>query len=126
MATSVKYLDHPPAGWFVLDVLKINSRRWNWAALMIDVPVDQLAHCQCSGVAMLYVHPDEYRPGKRLAREAWVRIPGKHRSYDAACEPSLCRKIIDHHNQRRSLNNGIVFSNDYAAAADEKNGDWTR
>ena len=38
-------------------------------------------------VAFLYVHPNEYRPdGSRTAREAWVRVPGKHRNRDAAWE----------------------------------------
>jgi hypothetical protein len=51
---------------------------------MIDVPPDELRHC-LSKVAFLYVHPSEYRPdGSRTAREAWVRVPGKHRNKKAA------------------------------------------
>jgi hypothetical protein len=43
-----------------------------------------LKHCLCK-TAFLYVHPDEYRPaGSRIAREAWVRLPGKYRDKDAA------------------------------------------
>jgi hypothetical protein len=44
----------------------------------------RLKHCQCK-TAWLYVDPDEYRPDeRRVAGEAWVRIPGKHRNKDAA------------------------------------------
>jgi hypothetical protein len=63
-----EFLDRPPAGWFALDVMKESRRKWDWCALMIDV------------------HPDEYRLGNRKAGAAWVRIPCKHRSRDAACD----------------------------------------
>ena len=75
------YLDRPPAGWHALDVAPVG--RGDWVGLMVDVPPRELKHCRC-GVAMLYVHPKEYRPGDRIAREAWVKIPGKHRDADAA------------------------------------------
>jgi len=42
-------------------------------------------HCCRCKVAFLYVHPNEYRPdGSPTAREAWVRVPGKHRNKEAA------------------------------------------
>jgi hypothetical protein len=82
--TAIEFLDRPPIGWFPLDVLKITARKWEWAAFMIDVDPDELKHCHCN-TAFLYVHPNEYRPDEgRTAREAWVRIPGKHRNRDAA------------------------------------------
>lgn len=83
--TSIKHIDQPPAGWHALDVMKTGDRRkWDWCALMVDVPPDELKHCVCK-TAFLYVHPDEYRPdGNRIAQEAWVKIPGKHRNWDAA------------------------------------------
>ena len=32
-------------------------------------------------MAWLYVHPDDYKPdGNRMAQEAYVRVPGKHRT----------------------------------------------
>jgi hypothetical protein len=81
---SHEYLDRPPAGWFVLAVMRKARRKWDWCALMIDVHPDELKHCLCI-TAFLYVDPNEYRPkGSRTAREAWVRIPGKHRNWDAA------------------------------------------
>jgi hypothetical protein len=80
--TAIQYLDVPPPGWFVLDVCRAQSGR-HWAALMVDVHPDELKHCRCK-MAALYIHPDEYRPGNRVAREAWVKIPGKHRDKDAA------------------------------------------
>jgi hypothetical protein len=80
--TAIKYLDRPPAGWFVLDIARAQSRR-SWVALMIDVPPDELKHCRC-GVAMLYIDPREYRPGTRTAHEGWLRIPGRHRTKRAA------------------------------------------
>lgn len=86
MHSSLPTLNEPPAGWFVLDVMKAGGRKWDWGALMIDVDPDQLKHCHC-GIARLYVHPAEYQPdGNRTAQEAWLMIPGKHRNRDAACE----------------------------------------
>jgi hypothetical protein len=77
-------LDRPPAGWFILDVMKAGGgRRWEWLALMIDVDRDELKHCLCK-TAFLWVHPNEYKPGTRTAQEAWVRIPGKYRDKEAA------------------------------------------
>jgi hypothetical protein len=82
--SAIEYLDRPPPGWFVLDVMRKESRKWDWTALMVDVDPDELKHCLCK-TAFLYVHPNEYRPdGSRVAREAWVRVPGKHRNRDAA------------------------------------------
>jgi hypothetical protein len=51
---------------------------------MIDVHPDDLKNCTCDFPALLYVHPNDYRPGHRAARQCWVRIPGKHRNQDAA------------------------------------------
>jgi hypothetical protein len=59
--------DRPPPGWFVLDVMRVKSRSWDWTALMID----------CD--------PDDHQKGRR-ANACWVRIPGKHRNRDAACD----------------------------------------
>jgi hypothetical protein len=81
--TTIEYLDRPPTGWFVLDVMRSNSRKHDWVALMIDVHPDELKHCRCK-IAFLYVRPNEYRPGSCTAREVYVRIPGKHRNWDAA------------------------------------------
>ena len=62
-----EYLDRPPAGWFVLEVMRKRSRKQDWVALMVDVdPDDELKRCQ------------------RKSREAWVRIPGKFRNRDGA------------------------------------------
>ena len=72
MMTIIKYLDHPPAGWFAVNVLPAPSRG-DWVALMVDGHPDELKHCRC-GVAMLYVHPNEYRPSNRTAHEAWLRV----------------------------------------------------
>jgi hypothetical protein len=58
-----EYPDRPPAGWFALDVMRTEWRKWDWVALMIDI------------------HPDDL---DRAARHGWVRIPGKHRNKDAA------------------------------------------
>ena len=75
--------DRRPA-WHVLDVMRKQSRSWDWVALMVDVHPDELKHCRCQ-TAWLYVHPDDYKPdGSRTAREAWVRVPGKHRNWEAA------------------------------------------
>jgi hypothetical protein len=87
MSTTIEYLDLVPSdGWFALTVCRIDARnrKWDWAALLVDVPLDQLKNCVCK-IAFLFVHPDDYRPdGSRTAREVWVRIPGKHRNEDLA------------------------------------------
>ena len=64
--TAIEYLDRPPPGWFVLDVMRKESCGWDWVALTIDVD------------------PDDRPDGSRTARAAWVRVPGNHRNRDAA------------------------------------------
>jgi hypothetical protein len=83
--TTIEYLDRPPAGWFPIDVMKSGSeRKWDWVALMVDVHPDELKFYPLK-IAFLYVDPDEYRPDpSRTAREAWVRVRGKHRNANAA------------------------------------------
>jgi hypothetical protein len=62
-----EYLDRPPVGWFVLDVMEAGrGGTWDWCALVIDV------------------HPDELKHWPRTAQEAWVRLPGKFRNAEAA------------------------------------------
>ncbi len=63
----LEFRDRPPAGWFVLGVMRQRKRGWDWAALMIDVD------------------PDDY-PHRTASAECWVRIPGRHRTQAAACE----------------------------------------
>jgi len=66
---SVEYIDRPAPGWFALDVMRQKSRSQNWVALMIDVdPADFLA-----GIGVP-------RQGR------WLRIEGKYKSRDAACD----------------------------------------
>ena len=82
--TAIEYLDRPPSGWFALDVMRRDTRKWDWVALTIDVHPDDLKYCLCK-TAFLYVHPKEYKPdGNRTAHEAWVCVTGKHRNRDAA------------------------------------------
>ena len=85
-AMTVADLESPPPGWFALDVMKAANagRKWDWVALMADTHPDELKDCLCK-IAFLYVHPDEYKPvADRTAREAFVRVPGKHRNADRA------------------------------------------
>jgi hypothetical protein len=81
---TVEYHDRPEPGWFVLDVMRKESRKRDWVALMIDVDPDDLKNCACNFPAKFYVHPDNYHPGDRVAHQSWVRIPGKHRNRDSA------------------------------------------
>src|ERR1019366_6004612 len=81
--TAIEYLD-PPRGWFALDVMRRKARKGDWSALMVDVDPDDLKNCACDFPALFYVHPKEYRPGVRTARQCWVIIPGKHRKRHAA------------------------------------------
>jgi hypothetical protein len=64
--TAIEYVDRPPAGWVVLDVMRKSARKWDWVAAMIDVD------------------PDDFRERRAEGRFCWVRIPGKHRNEDAA------------------------------------------
>jgi hypothetical protein len=82
--TAIEYLDRPPSGWFALDVMRKEARKWDWVALMVDVNPDDLKTCICDFPALFYVHPKDYRPGDRTAYQRWVRVPGKHRNKDAA------------------------------------------
>ena len=66
-ATTIEYLDRPPAGLYVLEVMRREARKRDWVALMIDVPPDE--HCS---------------NGRRATRSVFVRIPGKHRDRDSA------------------------------------------
>jgi hypothetical protein len=51
---------------------------------LVDVHPDELKHCVCK-TAWLYVDRDEYKPEPgRVAREVYVRVPGKHRNWEAA------------------------------------------
>jgi hypothetical protein len=71
--TAIKYLDLPPSGWFVLDVMRNKARGRDWTALMADFDPDDY-------------DPDDpnYVGPPANAHDAWVRIPGKHRDRDAA------------------------------------------
>ena len=40
--TAIQYLDQPPAGWFVLDVMRQEDRGRDWVALMVDIHPDEL------------------------------------------------------------------------------------
>ena len=82
--TAIEYLDRPAPGWFALDVMRRDKRKWDWAALMVDVDPDDLKNHACDFPALFYVNPKDYRPEGATARQCWVIIPGKHRNKDAA------------------------------------------
>jgi hypothetical protein len=63
---NIEYLDRPPAGWFVLSVMRKERRGWDWIAWMSDAD------------------PGDDCPRGRHPCCVMVRIPGKHRSRDAA------------------------------------------
>jgi hypothetical protein len=59
----IETLDRPPPGFRqVGEVMRTGSRKSDWVALMTDA------------------EPSSQQPG----HDCWVRIPGKHRSYEAA------------------------------------------
>jgi hypothetical protein len=82
--TTIEYLDQPPSGWFVLDVMRREERSREWTALMADVHPDDLKNCTCDFPALFFVDPKDYRPGDRKVNQGWFHIPGKHRGRDAA------------------------------------------
>lgn len=47
MMAAMELLDRVPPGWFALDVMKAgkNARKWDWCALVVDVPPDDLETC---------------------------------------------------------------------------------
>jgi len=51
-----------------------------------DADPDELKNCNCDFPARFYVHPNEYRPRNRVARQRWFRIEGKYKSRNAACD----------------------------------------
>ena len=53
---------------------------------MIDVDPDDLKNCTCDFPARFYVHPKDYRAGSCIVHQGYVRIPGKHRGRNAACD----------------------------------------
>jgi hypothetical protein len=81
---TLEYLDPPAPGWFVLDVMRKKQRGWDWVALMVDVDPEDLQNCICEFPALFFVHPNDYRPGDRVAHQSWLRIPGKHKSRESA------------------------------------------
>ena len=82
----LRHFDRPPPGWFVLDIARREERKWDWAALLVDVEPANLKYCHCDLPALLYVDPADYRPAERQAEQCWVNIPGKHRSWKAAMD----------------------------------------
>jgi hypothetical protein len=70
---AIQYLDRPVVGWFVLDVMRREKRKWDWAALMVDYDPDDY-------------NPDDpnYTGPPTNGHDAWVLIPGKHSSREAA------------------------------------------
>src|SRR5215212_3469283 len=83
---TIETLDRPPPGWFVLDVMRSESGKRDWVALMVDVAPDDLKNCSPDYPARFFLHPVDYRPGRRTVRQCWVRIAGEHSSQDAARE----------------------------------------
>ncbi len=43
----MKSAGKPPIGWFALDIMRQEARKWDWVALMIDVCPDDLKTCTC-------------------------------------------------------------------------------
>jgi hypothetical protein len=68
----VEYCDCVPDGdWHVIDVLRTKDRGWDWTAWLTDVDPDEFQRC--------------YNEGRKV-QDRWLRIPGKHRSRDAALD----------------------------------------
>jgi hypothetical protein len=70
-----EYLDRPPPGWFVLELMQRKARSRDWVALMVDYDPDDYDPCDPN-----YIRPPANAPA------AWLLIPGKHSSRDAACD----------------------------------------
>lgn len=83
-AANLATIDQPPPGWFLVEVMRAESRKWDWVALVVDVHPDNLKNCTCDFPAAFYIDPKKYRPGSHKVGQCWVRIPGKHRNRDAA------------------------------------------
>ena len=66
LSSCYEKVDRVPSGWFLLEIMRIDPQGWSWVALMSS--------------------RDPHRPvAAHIARRyVYVRIPGKHRSRDAA------------------------------------------
>jgi hypothetical protein len=93
---TTEYLDRMEPGWFALDVMKAKARGRDWVALLIDIDPDELENCECDFPAKFYVHPKDYKPGVRKARQAWFRLPGKYRNKDAAWDALHEMMVVRH------------------------------
>jgi hypothetical protein len=78
--TPLEFLDRVPPGWFVISVMRDDNKRVHWVALIADVELDEIKHCQCAFPALFYVHPKDYKPGLRKVSQAWFRIPASTRT----------------------------------------------
>jgi hypothetical protein len=65
---STPELAAPPSGWFLVEVFRKGSRKWDWVAFMVDKDPESA--------------PPGWLPPE--TRWCWVSIPGKHRNPDAA------------------------------------------
>jgi hypothetical protein len=63
----LEFRDRPPSGWFVVHVMRRKRRGRDWVALLIDTD------------------PDDF-PRSTPSAECLVRIPGKHRNLEGACD----------------------------------------
>ena len=68
----------PPAGWWLAGVMRKEARKWDWVALMSE---------QCP--------LDDPAPGLPW-RSCWVRIPGKHRNQELACDVFEAMRATKH------------------------------
>jgi hypothetical protein len=71
---SIEILDRPPLGWFLLEVRRKTKRQWDWVALVGNIDPESEAFREWQ------------EKGRGLCHLEWVRIPGKHRTLEAAWE----------------------------------------
>jgi hypothetical protein len=86
MTAIIEYLDQPPPGWFVLDVMPAKEGRTrDWVALMVDVHPDEYA----AAVRSAFRRWDGVDKLEVAVRECWLRVPGKYKDRDAAWDAAL-------------------------------------
>jgi hypothetical protein len=59
----IEFLDRPPTGWFVLDVMRREARKRDWVALMIDVDRDDFVNRRPGTHATRIAFQASTRPG---------------------------------------------------------------
>jgi hypothetical protein len=46
---TINFIDVPPPGWFVLDVMRERERKWDWVAMFVDTLATLYSRARAGG-----------------------------------------------------------------------------